>query len=208
MKIVAEYYLSTKPSYDYPEDEYYAPKPEEGYRYELLLCLACKDITLWKYFDADYLDSEETTVKTLYPLAGLKLAGLPYQIQQAYEIALKVRLIDPNAYAVLLGRILEMICEDRKANGKNLFDKLNDLAKKDEIPEKLIGVADSLRHLRNVGAHASAGELTRDEIPMLDDLCKAILEYVYSAPYLVEKAEQRLKRLKEKRAQKIGGSEQ
>jgi hypothetical protein len=202
MDIVAEYYLSMKPTYDDPFDEYYSyPRPEEGYYYELLLCLACKEVTLWKYFDADYMDGDDIRFETLYPPSVLRLHKLPPQIQQAYKIALKVRVIDANAYAVLIGRILEMICEDRQATGKNLYDKLSDLAKKDEIPEKLVGVAHSLRQLRNLGAHASRGKLTREEIPILDDLCRAILEYVYNAPYLAERAEQRLKLLKEKRAE-------
>jgi hypothetical protein len=200
MDIVAEYYRSLKVSYDLPDYDYYDYQPEEGYKYELLLCLACKEVTLWKYFEADYADPEEIPIETLYPLAKSKLSGLPHRIQNAYDISLKVRVIDANAYAVLLGRILEMVCEDRAAKGKDLFYKLQDLAKKGEIPTKLVGVADNLRHLRNVGAHASLGELTKDEIPILDDLCRAILEYVYSAPHLAEKAQQQLNRLKEKRA--------
>ena len=206
MNIVAEYFLSTV-TYSFPEDEYYYPQPEAGYHYELLLCLACKEVTLRKYFYADYLDPEDITVEILYPSTGLRLSGLPHQIQQAYEKALKVRPIDANAYAVHIGRILEMVCEDRKATGKDLYNKLNDLATKGEIPTKLVGVANSLRHLRNVGAHASLGELTRDDIPILDDLCKAILEYVYSAPYLVEKAEQQLNRLKKKNIKKAEASD-
>jgi len=201
MNIVAKYYRSLRPAYGSPEGDYYDDyEPEQGYSYELLLCLACEEVTLWKYFDTQY--SEEITTETLYPLAKSRLSGLPYRIQNAYEISLKVRVIDVNAYAVLLGRILEMVCEDRKATGKDLFCKLKDLATKGEIPAKLVGVADNLRHLRNVGAHASLGELTKDEIPILDDLCRAILEYIYSAPHLVEKAQQRLNRLKEKRGKK------
>lgn len=204
MDIVAEYYRSLKPStYESPEDEYYyCYQPDEGYKYELLLCLACKEVTLWKYFDADYAVPEEITIETLYPLTRSRLSGLPYRIQNVYEISLKVSVIDANAYAVLLGRILEMVCEDRKATGKDLYNKLKDLAAKGEIPAKLVGVADNLRHLRNVGAHASLGELTKDEIPILYDLCRAILEYVYSAPYLAEKAQKQLNLLKEKRAKK------
>ena len=44
--------------------------------------------------------------------------------------------------------------------------------------------------------------MTIDEIPILDDLCKAILEYIYNAPYLAEKAERSLNRLKEKQSKK------
>lgn len=201
MEIAAEYYRSLKPStYSSLEDEYdYYHQPDEGYKYELLLCLACKEVTLRKYFDADY-DPEDITVETLYPFASSNLSGLPPRIQNAYRISLKVRSIDANAYAVLLGRILEMVCKDRKATGKHLVNKLEDLAAKKEIPDKLIGVAHNLRLLRNIGAHASSRELTKNEIPILDDLCRAILEYVYSAPHLAERAQQQLNRLTEERA--------
>ena len=92
-----------------------------------------------------------------------------------------------------------MICKDRGAVGKDLHEQLNSLATKGEIPIKLVGVAQSLRQLRNLGAHASIGELTSEEIPLLDDLCKAILEYVYIAPSLAEKAEARFNTLKNKK---------
>lgn len=203
MDIVVNYYLSTKPTYDDPEDEYYyRHEPEHGYRFKLLLCKACGEITIWKYFEADFIDDDQIKIETIYPTDKSKLLGLPYSIQKAYEISLKVRVIDVNAYAVLLGRILEMVCDDRKAIGKNLYEKLEDLAAKREIPEKLVGVAHNLRQLRNVGAHASFGELTHDEIPILDDLCRAILEYVYSAIYLAKKAERRVEQLKEKQKSK------
>jgi Domain of unknown function (DUF4145) len=200
MEIVAEYYRSTKSICD-DDDPYEIPiyVPEEGFRYNLLLCLSCKEVTLREYSEAEYLD-EYITIKTLYPTTRSRLSGLPSKIQQAYEIAFKVRVIDVNAYAVIIGRILEMICEDRNATGKDLYSRLDDLANKGEIPTKLVGVAHSLRKLRNFGAHASLGELTRDEIPILDDLCRAILEYVYSAPFLVEQAERQLNIIKDKRS--------
>jgi hypothetical protein len=106
------------------------------------------------------------------------------------------KLLDVNAYGVLIGRVLELICEDRNAGGTFLGERLADLAVKGEIPEKLVGVANSLRNLRNIGAHATLGELTPGEIPILDNLCRAILEYVYSAPYLVAQAEKRVEALK------------
>ncbi|MEP0956469.1 DUF4145 domain-containing protein [Leptolyngbya sp. FACHB-1515] len=198
MDIVADYSMLTP-----PDDECYS-FPEEGYCYQLLLCLACSEVTLRRYFYREYYEFQEydefedVTFETLYPSSNFRLSGLPDRIQHSYEVSLKVRPIDPNAYAVLLGRILEMVCEDRKASGNSLQKKLEDLAVKREIPDRLVAVAHNLRQLRNVGAHASLVELTRDEVPILDDLCKAILEYVYTIPHLIDKAEQRLKRLKEK----------
>jgi hypothetical protein len=200
MDIGADYYLSTKPEPYYPEDEYYNPQPDHGYNYELLLCLACKKVTLREYFEHEFLDPEDIKIETLYPPQGMKLFELPYLIQKAYEAALKARAIDANAYAILLGRMLEVVCEDRKVKGKNLYDKLKVLAENGEIPKNLLGVAHGLRQLRNIGVHEPLEGLSSDEIPILDALSTAILEYIYIAPSLARQAETRLKRLKEKKS--------
>jgi len=197
MDIVADYYLSTKPE---DEDEYYNPQPDEGYKYELLLCLACKKVTLREYFEHDCLDPEDIKVETLYPPQGVKSFYLPSLVQNAYEAAQKARAIDANAYAILLGRMLEVVCEDRKAKGKNLNEKLKNLSDQGQIPSNLVDVAHGLRRLRNIGAHEPLEGLSSDEIPILDYLSRAILEYIYIAPSLAEQAETRLKRLKEKKS--------
>jgi Domain of unknown function (DUF4145) len=198
--IVAKYFRSAKPERDYrdyPEDCYSEDdhEPDYGYYYQLFLCLACEEVTLQKYFEHACIEPEDIEVKTLYP-QGLNVFALPSLVQKAYEASLKARSIDANAYAMLLGRMLEVVCEDRKIKGENLYDKLKVLAEKGEIPDKLVGVAHGLRMLRNIGVHEPLEGLSSDEIPILNDLSKAILEYIYVAPRLAMQAEERLKRLK------------
>jgi Domain of unknown function (DUF4145) len=199
LDIVAHYYRSIKPEPYYPEDEYYDSQPDYGYNYDLLLCLACEKVTLREYFEHDCMDGEDIKVEILYPLQGINLYDLPSLVQKAYEAALKARGINANAYAMLLGSLLEVVCEDREIKGDDLYDKLKVLAEKGEIPEKLVGVAHGLRKLRNIGVHESFEGLSTDEIPILDDLSKAILEYIYVAPSLAIRAEERLKRLKKQK---------
>ena len=177
---------------------YCAEEVMEGEIYQLLICPVCRGVSLGKYFYADYLDedqSENEVTTLLYPPSEKTPIALPSKVMSSYQAAVKVRGIDPNAYAVLLGRVLEMICEDRKADGDSLYKRLDDLGNRGEIPRPLVEMAHSLRQLRNVGAHASLGELTAKEIPFLDDLCRAILEYIYTAPDLVEKAKRRLEEI-------------
>lgn len=201
MNIAASYYLSTKPEYeyDYLEDPYYDSEPDQGYAYKLLLCLACKKVTLRESFEHDSMDPEDVKIETLYPPQGVKLLYLPSSIQKAYEAALKARAIDANAYAILLGRMLEIVCEDQKVKGKSLYDKLKALAEMDKIPSNLVGVAHGLRMLRNIGVHEPLEGLSSDEIPILDDLSRAILEYIYIAPTLARQAEERAERWKQKK---------
>jgi hypothetical protein len=123
-------------------------------------------------------------VRGLYPQTEKRVEGLPPEVAQAYEAARRVKTVDYNAYAVLLGRVLEKVCEDRQAQGESLSARLQDLAARGEIPKHLADMAHQIRLLRNVGAHANLGELTDEDVPILDDLIRAVLEYVYSAPVL------------------------
>jgi hypothetical protein len=160
---------------------------QEGPVYELLVCPSCeKVILLGGYYDEECDVLEEPPEMTvLYPQSERMPLGLSPTVKTAFEAALKVRRIDPNAYAVLLGRVLDKVCEDRKAQGKTLYERFQDLAMRGEIPQPLLEMAQRLRQLRNVGAHADLGELSSREVPFLDDLCRAILEYVYSGRELL-----------------------
>jgi hypothetical protein len=168
-----------------------------GNIYQILVCPACYNVTFRKYFWHDLaIDPSEIQFEILYPLSKEKPLGLPGNIEKSLEAATKVRNVDANAYAVLIRRVLELLCIDRKASGKYLNDKLADLSKKGEMPDKLVGVAKNLRIFGNIGAHPTLGELSDAEVPILDNLCKAILEYVYTAPFLAEQAEKKVKQLK------------
>jgi hypothetical protein len=194
MEIVATYSATTMVFTD-PTGEPW----ETADVYQLLRCPACRAVTLRSYFWHEGIESEaELNYKTLYPSDSRIPLGLPPEIATEFLAATRVRVISANAYGVLLGRVMEMVCRDRNATGKFLGQKLADLAAKGEIPTKLVDVAKSLTALRNVGAHADLGELTPQEVPILEDLCKAVLDYVYSAPFLVQKAQDALNKLKAK----------
>ncbi len=146
------------------------------------MCPQCDTINL----SVEEVDGGAVTI--LFPSPPEALEGLPMEVAKAYKAAQAVRRIDANAFAVLLGRALELVCLDRKAKGKTLSAQLQDLASKGEIPGPLAAMANQLRTLRNIGAHASLGELTTSEVPILDDLCRAVLEYVYAAPAVLLKS--------------------
>ena len=49
-----------------------------------------------------------------------------------------------------------------------------------------------------MGAHAASGELTESEIPILDELCEAILEYIYVSPSRVATIAKHIEELKQR----------
>lgn len=172
--------------------------PPEGLVYELLECPSCSRMTLRQFYWASYEheDFSDVEFKVLFPVTKRDMRGIPNAICTACEAAEKVRTIDANAFGVLVGRVLEMVCEDKNAQGKTLYEKLNDLANRGDIPTTLSDVAHGIRGLRNIGAHATLGELSSSEIPLLDGLLFALLEYLYRAPNLVAEAKSRLDELK------------
>jgi hypothetical protein len=168
------------------------PSVDSGEVYDVLKCPACSKVNIASYFWAEYMDPEDAQVEIIYPQQDTTPRGLPDSILKAYRAAESVRHIDVNAYAILLRRLLELVCHDRSAEGATLALMLKDLANKNEVPEKLVNVANGLKNFGNVGAHVGIGELTEKEIPMLRALCFAILEYLYSAPFLANQAEEQL----------------
>ena len=97
---------------------------------------------------------------------------------------------------MLLGRVLDLLCIDQSANGESLYEKLKDIADKNIIPDRLADMAHGIRQFRNIGAHANLGELTESELPILETLIRAVLEYVYAAPAMVTSVQSKIDELK------------
>jgi hypothetical protein len=174
--------------------------PDYGIVYCVLKCPACSKINIVSYsWRSDMEPDDEVRYENMYPPDKNIPIGLPPTILKAYKSAEKIKNDDVNAYVILLRRLLEMVCIDRNAKGKTLALMLKDLAGKNEIPEKLVNVAKGLKDFGNIGAHAGIGELSEKEIPIVAPLCTAILEYIYSAPYLATIAENKLTSIKAKK---------
>lgn len=167
---------------------------EDGDIYELLKCPKCRDIYIRKYYWHDFMDSTDDVIyKKIFPENKNIPLGLPDNIILEYQKAEKVKPIAPEFYALSLRRILELVCIDKKAAGKMLGHQLKDLAERKEIPENLVRVAEGLKDFCNIGAHVGIGTLSSKEITIAEALCKAVLEYIYSAPYLANLAEESYK---------------
>jgi len=175
----------------------YEHQLDEGTIYNILKCPACSNINIISYYWAEYMENnDEIHYENIFPPDNNIPVGLPESILKAYKAAEKIKTIDVNAYAILLRRLLELVCKDRNARGKNLALMLKDLADRNEIPSKLVKVAKGLKDFGNIGAHAGIGELSEEEIPTITALCVAILEYIYSAPYLATIAETKLNKIR------------
>lgn len=171
-----------------------------GDTYRVLKCPNCQKVNITSYFWHDSMDEDHFIPEpVIYPQQQAFPVGLPDDILRSLMSAEKVKFIDKQSYALMLGRILELVCHNKGAKGKTFYEMLKDLAAKNEIPEKLIKVANGLRNFRNIGAHAGADVLSSSELPIVRALLDAILAYLYSAQHLADLAETKLAKIERRR---------
>lgn len=170
----------------------------EVIEYITLMCTTCSQPTLLltrKIYEEVDAQLHREISETLYPKVNKQLNNLPEAIERRYSSAIKVRFIEPNACAVLVGRTLEAACNHEQAQGGSLAQKLNYLAQNGRIPNTLAEMARQLKELRNLGAHDAEDEVTEEDVPIMLDFLEAILEYLYVAPAKIEAVRTRLTRL-------------
>lgn len=98
----------------------------------------------------------------------------------------------PNAFAVQIRRALEAVCDDRGIAAGQLYKRVADLVQKGIVPQVFGEAADLLRAVGNIGAHAGTAGVHPWLVSAVDELFRAVVEYVYVAPKKVEDFRQRL----------------
>jgi Domain of unknown function (DUF4145) len=162
-----------------------------------LECPACRKNILREGICREEIDDEAGPgYVIIYPEFSNRNFNLPEGLNKAYKAAQNVKNVDPNAYAVLLGRLLDKICIDKNAIGNTLNDKIKSLAKNGVIPEQISRIALGVKDFRNIGAHADLGELSDNEISIVEELINVIIEYIYEAPSMIQKVEREISKLK------------
>jgi len=165
--------------------------------YYVSKCDTCNELSV--YVHLDYFDPIDRWADALlvYPVQRDLSKNVPDKICKTYEEAVKIAKVSPSAFAVLIRRALEYLCDDKKASGKTLNEKIHDLAEKQIIPPVLAEVTDHLRILGNIGAHASEVEVNKSDVYLMKEFFDAVIEYVYIAP-------EKVIRLKDQIARKLG----
>lgn len=83
-----------------------------------------------------------------------------------------------------------------------LHNRLEQLAKRGEIPPVLAEMTTVLRVLGNAGAHNSAQKITVPLTWVMDEFFRAVVEYVYIAPSKLEEFKQELESYKTQQKKK------
>lgn len=118
-------------------------------------------------------------------------ASLPTRIISSLEEAIICHAAGAyRATTLMVRRVLEELCEDRGAKGRDLKARLSDLGQNVVVPQELLDAADELRLLGNDAAHIEAksyDDIGQDEAALAVELAKELLKAVYQYQNLVDR---------------------
>lgn len=165
-------------------------------RYDLMICAGCDEGTLKKSSSASYeIDRDrnliwsvsfspprhkiESSVKTFQQLPE-NLEAIYRQAKQAYNYQLNM------LSAIGLRSLMEGICVDKKAKGRNLEKKIDNLKEKTNLPDNIIQSLHSFRFMGNKAAH----ELKtphKEELSLAIEVIENLLNFLYELDYKVRR---------------------
>lgn len=137
-----------------------------------------------------------------YPVKGMgkEYENVPADIASAASEAYSCFFINANRAAVLLARTtIEAIAKDKGVTEGLLFQKIDEMAKRDIITNQLRDEAHEIRHLGNDMAHGDLNvEINEEDAEDILGFLDSVIDYVYQQPIAIEKR----KRLREARKQR------
>lgn len=177
------------------------PKEETAY-YTLVACETCDRGLLYvsgyvkptpaMFYGGGFSLKDKQLV---WPNAGTLHESVPDAVRACYEEAAGIKGRSPNGFANQIRRALEALCQDRGATNRTLAENIRELASRGEIPPVLSEMTDLLRILGNIGSHAAAQTVEPEHVDAIDEFFRAVVEYVYVAPYRVNEVKKQLDRL-------------
>ena len=102
-----------------------------------------------------------------------------------------------SASVVMCGRALEGICSHHKTKSSNLNDGLKELLDAGVIDTRIYAWGNELRKVRNIGAHASAEAVSKEDAEDVLEFVHAIGDYVFVLNAKFERLMSRKKKNKE-----------
>lgn len=155
---------------------------EEHFDWILLSCPVCNKVTLYEEYDNELTRDYYTQSEVLYPKSSLDYIGVPENIKTAFESALKVKNIDTAICALSLRRVLEAICKDKGANGKNLEQMISDMINRQLLPQMFDDACWIVRQLGNSAAHGDNKHFSMHQVDQTIIFMQNIINYLYSLP--------------------------
>jgi len=148
--------------------------------YTLSRCERCGNIVLFCREDMG-VGFENDSYYRLWPPQGRHLGfALPEIVRQSYEEAVKCEIAKlPIPAVVMVRRALEAVTKEHEPKAPSLHAGLKAMFSRGLISKEITDWGNELRAIGNVGAHASAEKIDRQDAVEAIDFLQAILEILY-----------------------------
>ncbi|GAB2870676.1 DUF4145 domain-containing protein [Paraburkholderia jirisanensis] len=168
----------------------------EEQAYVLVECPSCQQplFGTTSVFRDQYGNWGWDTAERLWPASAVSDLGPSVPVAARHDVSAANKCFSHGIYpaaAVMCGRALERLINEKTGKSQTLAKGLAELKTRGIIDDRLHDWADALRVERNIGAHASDTETTREDAQDIIDFTIAIFDYVYT---LAEKYEKYLRR--------------
>lgn len=168
--------------------------------HQVIQCLGCRTVSYRKTFSnsEDYVHNEQGGIEycdneQLYPsrIEGRKSLGdemfyLPPTVRHVYsETLLALTNRSPVLAGIGLRALLESVCNEKNSKGKDLLQRVDDLAIKGVLTPAGAAILHKIRTLGNAAAH-EAKPHTDAQLALAMDIVEHLLKDVYILPRQVE----------------------
>jgi hypothetical protein len=159
---------------------YLAEEIGEPLEVAFLDCDLCRNpLVLERYYN--YETQGFSGGRFIFPRRQTPGGKVPRAVREAYAEAIKCRDAEAFTAAILMcRRALEAIAEEKKAQGRSLYHKLENLKNSGFIPEEMFEWFSLLREMGNDAAHSTQVTHTDKDADDTIDFVLAITEYVYT----------------------------
>ena len=165
-------------------------------QYQILMCNGCKTFSFRKVssdsescYQISETEWETAEIETLYPSRveghkGLKndIYSLPGKLRPIYTETIEAL---NNNFLILAGvglrAILETICKDKKATGKDFYHKIDDLVTKTILTPDGSKILHKIRALGNESAHAVKAQKI-EQLRLAIEVIENCLQSIYILP--------------------------
>ena len=173
--------------FDYVDDE---PVLRYEYYWILLECPVCKAVSLYLKVGGDYMTDDQGQLiydeTIVYPVEK-RFKNVPPHILKSYQAAVKTAKVDLEVSLIAIRAVLEKICKEKAAKGRNLREKLEYMVDHNIFPKTLDNCGYIIREMGNSGAHGDDNKLLRaKDIEELIGFIETIMYYIYELPVKID----------------------
>ncbi|MFH2103660.1 MAG: DUF4145 domain-containing protein [Chloroflexota bacterium] len=131
--------------------------------------------------------STDIPFQQLWPPTASFSSEVPERIRTIYDEARLVQKRSPSSFAVQLRRAFEALVKDRQAEGRTLYAQVQWMIDHGQLPNVFAEMMHVARMIGNLGAHDAEQDVTDHDAEVSDQFFRAIIEYVYVAPALLDR---------------------